>query len=440
MEDALPTHACSTAPLLSTQGEGMGACSATTCCTPDPAAQALRPRRFVGRRKEALLDEHGKPKDVSKGPRVFSRRVASHIPDEIVNDPKLQAAVSMLPSNYSFEVFKSVHRLRRDKVKRVALQLPEGLQMFACTLATIFEEFAGVDSVILGDVTYGACCVDDYTAAALGCDFMIHYGHSCLVPVSHSKIPMQYVFVHIKIDIAHFISTVKHNFDEGKRVLLVSTIQFAPALQEAKSALASHLKVTLSQEKPLSPGEILGCTSPTLDPDSFDAVIYLGDGRFHLESVMIANPTLPAYRYDPYSKVFSREHYDFEKMHAIRRQAIATAQKAKRVGVILGTLGRQGNPRIVKHIEDNLDKSGKAHTLVLLSEIFPWKLDLFKDIDAWVQVACPRLSIDWGAAFSVPLLNPYEAEIAFGEQAWRGVYAMDYYSKDGGQWSNRYLG
>ena len=33
----------------------------------------------------------------------------------------------------------------------------------------------------MGDVTYGACCVDDFSAAALRCDFLLHYGHSCLV-------------------------------------------------------------------------------------------------------------------------------------------------------------------------------------------------------------------------------------------------------------------
>jgi len=37
----------------------------------------------------------------------------------------------------------------------------------------------------MGDVTYGACCIDDYTALALGCDMLVHYGHSCLgVPFS----------------------------------------------------------------------------------------------------------------------------------------------------------------------------------------------------------------------------------------------------------------
>jgi diphthamide biosynthesis enzyme Dph1/Dph2-like protein len=53
--------------------------------------------------------------------------------------------------------------------------------------------FAEVETVIMGDVTYGACCVDDFTARALGCDFMIHYGHSCLskdvIISSFSRVP-----------------------------------------------------------------------------------------------------------------------------------------------------------------------------------------------------------------------------------------------------------
>ncbi|CAN0473820.1 unnamed protein product, partial [Ectocarpus sp. 12 AP-2014] len=36
----------------------------------------------------------------------------------------------------------------------------------------------------LGDVTYGACCIDDLTAKALDCDMLVHYGHSCLVPIA----------------------------------------------------------------------------------------------------------------------------------------------------------------------------------------------------------------------------------------------------------------
>jgi len=36
-------------------------------------------------------------------------------------------------------------------------------------------------------------------------------------------------------------------------------------------------------------------------------------------------------------------------------------------------------------------------TVVLISEISPARVELFEDsVDAWVQIACPRLSVEWG--------------------------------------------
>ena len=53
--------------------------------------------------------------------------------------------------------------------------------MFACIITDILEKYTkDCEFIILGDVTYGACCVDDYTARALGCDLLVHYAHSCL--------------------------------------------------------------------------------------------------------------------------------------------------------------------------------------------------------------------------------------------------------------------
>lgn len=36
--------------------------------------------------------------------------------------------------------------------------------MYACVISDIIEKFAFAQVVILGDVTYGACCIDDFTA------------------------------------------------------------------------------------------------------------------------------------------------------------------------------------------------------------------------------------------------------------------------------------
>ena len=77
---------------------------------------------------------------------------------------------------------------------------------------------------------------------------------------------------------------------------------------------------------------------------------------------------------------------------------------------------------------------------MLVSEITPSKLKLFgAKVDAWIQVACPRLSVDWGHYLSnKPVLSPYELFVCLEEASWQEEYPMDFYSQSGGPWSNYY--
>ncbi|KAJ9479564.1 2-(3-amino-3-carboxypropyl)histidine synthase subunit 1 [Pseudozyma hubeiensis] len=469
-------------------------------------------------------------------------RIANAVPSEILDDPELnQAIASILPSNYNFEIHKTIHHIRKASATCVALQMPEGLTLWATGIADIVERFTDATTVIMGDVTYGACCVDDYTAMALGCDMLVHYGHSCLVPVDQTAIKTLYVFVEISIDPAHLAATIRANFPSerqdfrdkilggsqnaaGKRnevdesagrariqigdqegassasmsavskqppthLALVGTVQFINAIHGLREALeeqqyrladgqvvtgeppadrllltagtatngtvehipqaakwkswsSGEYKVTVPQVKPLSPGEVLGCTSPKLDKDGIDAIVYIGDGRFHLESIMIANPRIPAFRYDPYTKRFVRELYDHAEMRKMRGEAVRLAQDSvggmdldpessivkqqneveeqSRVtpsgwGVVLGTLGRQGSLRVLESLSASLAEHSPPipHVPILLSELSPQKLALFGEhLSAFIQSSCPRLSIDWGSAFAKPLLSPYEAAVS----------------------------
>lgn len=363
------------------------------------------------------------------------------IPEELLNNTKLQEAINVLPKNYNFEIPKTIWRIKQTNAKLVALQMPEGLLLYSTTIADIVRDFTEADVVIMGDVTYGACCIDDFTAKALGVDLLVHYGHSCLIPIDQtSGIKVLYIFVDIKIDLLHFIETIKLNFPVKNHLAFVSTIQFVVSLQAAANELRqAGYEVTIPQSKPLSPGEILGCTAPVVE--DVDTIIYLGDGRFHLEAAMIANPNLKAYRYDPYDKKFTEEFYDHDVMRATRKEMIEKAKNANTFGVILGTLGRQGNPKVLTHILDRLKELNKDSIIILLSEIFPDKLKLFDDIDAFVQIACPRLSIDWGRAFEKPLLTPYELAVALGDSKWNpncsnDSYPMDFYANNSlGPWT-----
>ncbi|KAI9297350.1 CG11652-like protein [Neoconidiobolus thromboides FSU 785] len=366
--------------------------------------------------------------------RASNRRLWNQIPEDILNDELLNMAIKQLPSNYNFEIHKSIWQIKKFGATKVALQFPEGILMFACTIADILERFCDVKTVIMGDVTYGACCVDDFTAKALKCDFLLHYGHSCLVPVDITSIKTLYIFVDISINIQHFIDTVEYNFEVGSKLALVGTIQFGTALQASYQLLSKNYQILIPQSKPLSPGEILGCTAPKIN--SQDALIYLGDGRFHLEAAMIANPDLPAYRYDPYNQKFTREYYNHSEMHEIREFAIQQSKKAKNFGIILGTLGRQGSNRVLEALKEKIEDKGLNYSIILLSEIFPTKLNEFENIDVFVQIACPRLSIDWGYAFNKPLLTPYEVNVALDNIEFQDVYPMDFYANESlGNWT-----
>jgi 2-(3-amino-3-carboxypropyl)histidine synthase len=332
---------------------------------PKTPANAARPRkRFVGS-KSATPSKPG-----------VQPVLANQISPDILSDPTLNTTIAQhLPSNYAFEIHKTIHHIRKHGARMVALQMPEGLLMFACAIADIIERcaltavttgmcsslrcsrFTQALTVIMGDVTYGACCIDDYTAVALGCDMIVHYGHSCLgmltyfraalswpsysspheVPIDQTTIKTLYVFVEIGIDSVHLAQTIRLNFPDDRKVFhetlldaeetdkhilpgtpigqtrhlriagptsetetlardptrlaLVSTIQFVAALQRLKEDLtveytdrgpdtpdaaassvsrrstlfwAGSYEAAIPRSKPLSPGEILGCTAPRL--------------------------------------------------------------------------------------------------------------------------------------------------------------------------------
>ena len=186
---------------------------------------------------------------------------------------------------------------------------------------------------------------------------------------------------------------------------------------------------------------------------------------------MIANPTVPAFRYDPYSKKFTRERYNHTEMRTVRNDAVQAARRSiadfaaspdttvtltkqpsepPLWGVVLGTLGRQGSFKQLQAITHQLSSSRTQipYMPILLSELSPAKLALFSPhISTFVQTSCPRLSIDWGYAFEKPLLTPYETAVAVGKAVgWMeeakadgrqkdgGVYPMDFYAA-GSPWA-----
>lgn len=70
----------------------------------------------------------------------------------------------------------------------------------------------------------------------------------------------------------------------------------------------------------------------------------------------------------------SPERYDQKQLVEVRASAIDQARSSKKVGLILGALGRQGNLATVENLEQKLKDSGRTVVKIILSEIFPRNL------------------------------------------------------------------
>ena len=73
-------------------------------------------------------------------------------------------------------------------------------------------------------------------------------------------------------------------------------------------------------------------------------------------------------------------------MRDVRRKAVEAARGAKRWAVVLGTLGRQGNPHILTLLQHHLASRGLEFTMLLMSEISPPRLAMIQGVDAFIQV------------------------------------------------------
>lgn len=345
------------------------------------------------------------------------------VPEDIANDEFLNSLIDeSLPKNYNFEIKKTIWKIKQTESKLVLLQFPEGLIRFGPVIVDVMSAYFKINNITdirfitMGDLTYGACCIDDYLGSSMGVDLIVHYAHSCLVPINklNNKIKYLYIFLDIRFDMDHVLKCISHNFEpEEHRIAMASTIQFVASVHElAKRLREKQYDITLPNSRPLSSGEVLGCTAPKLDA-KINTIIFICDGRFHLEAMMIANPDIQAYRYDPYQRKLTREGYNFKEMYGQRQEAIDKAVRTMKgggtFGFVLGTLGRQGNEQVYDRLVSRLAKiSSCKFVKVLIPEVTQTILQTITGVDVWVQVACPRLSIDWGKFFECPLLNSYE--------------------------------
>lgn len=277
------------------------------------------------------------------------------------------------------------------------LQIPDGLKTKAIKIA---DELG--DVLIDCESCYGACDLAINEAKDLGCNGIIHYGHSKLI---ETDVPVEYVEMREDYDP---VLVLENNLDKLKeeKIGLVSTIQFLDSLEKAKEFLEKKGKTVKIGKGKLNPGQVLGCdvSSAKSIEKEVDSFLFIGSGKFHPLGVAMSIGK-PVYVLDvEKNDIYQIDKKDFEKQ---KYAAIALEKDAKKFGILVSVKLGQLNLELAKKIKKNLEDKGKKAYILVFNEIKPEKL-LGLDLDCYINTACPRITIENRTEFKKPILNPDE--------------------------------
>ena len=322
---------------------------------------------------------------------------------------------------FDFEEERIKQEIVKLRARLILIQLPEGLKPEGPRLAKIVEK-AGALPVVSADPCYGACDLAIDEAESLGADPIIHYGHTRLM--KHEHVPTIYVEARATITVEGAVERALPLLEKWSRIGLATTVQHVQALDGVRELLLRAGKTVLIGDagRMNYPGQIIGCDYSNVKSIAGDveAFLFVGGGRFHALGIALATskPTIVA---DPYEKRAYSVNEEVQKILKQRWASIEETRKAKTFAVFLGLKSGQTKFDEALSIKEKLEENGKIVYLFAVREVTPEVLMEFPTVDAYVNTACPRISLNDASKFQRPVLTVNEALVVLGFMKWEDL-------------------
>ena len=293
------------------------------------------------------------------------------------------------------------------KPASVSLNGPDGmLPQIQETAMNITKKF-GIPAYVLADTTWGTCDLNSNAGKILGTGIQFNIGHT----INTDSIEKNVILIDAFDDVE--FENVSKKCSEilcGKTVGLITDSQHLHQMKKVEQIFSNNgIKVKIGKGGgQLNDGQVFGCEfyPATKLKQEVDAYVFLGQSNFHAAGIALST-NLPTYVLDPYFNEV-REITEFaQKLKKKATLSIYKAAEAKTFGVIVGLKEGQLSKLFALQIKKDLEKEGKTVQLFALTDITSDRLNNLKGIDAFIQVACPRISTD--NQFDKPVLSSPQA-------------------------------
>jgi 2-(3-amino-3-carboxypropyl)histidine synthase len=265
----------------------------------------------------------------------------------------------------------------------------------------------GIPAFVLADPTWGSCDLNSNGAKVLGTSLLFNIGHTINMESFEKNVIMIDAFDDISFE---KVAKKSINVLQGKKISLLTDSQHLHEIEPVKKILGEGgITVVIGHGKgQLNDGQVFGCEFyPAKEvEEQVDVNVFLGQSNFHAAGVALAT-NKPTYVLDPYFNEV-REVSEFaKKLQKKATLAIYKAAEAETFGIIIGLKEGQLSKLTALKFKRELEKEGKSVQLIALTDITNERLKNLKGIDAFIQVACPRISTD--NQFDMPVLSTPQA-------------------------------
>ena len=364
------------------------------------------------------------------------KRIALQFPDDLLVDaPRVYAALSAgLQANSRSDVTAEAFATGESQASHTET-VEEPLDNLAAKVdATTLEEARQL--YILGDTSYGACCVDEIAAEHVNADGVIHYGRSCLSPTA--RLPVIYVFTRRDLDLNAAAAAFRDAYPDLKtKVVLMADTPYSHNVSDLlKSLRDSGYSEVHGTEIQHDPNSLIPNRSMPLCIASKDDL-----KQYHLfhvseppESLLLTLSTrVQSFRIFPSKAGFGplkKSVLSSSEAKLRRRYALVTNLSCCSVfGILINTLSVKNYLHVADHVRSLVSKAGKKAYTFVVGKINPAKVANFSEIEGWVVIGCWESSLIESKDFWKPIITPFELELALQDDSsriWTSEWTSDF--------------
>jgi 2-(3-amino-3-carboxypropyl)histidine synthase len=305
--------------------------------------------------------------------------------------------------------------LRDGHHRKIALQVPAGLVRNAHDLAATIREAVGVPVVVASRPCFGACDFPSPSETP-GVDALVVLGHA---PIPNVPLDRTTYFVEMREpggDADALAETVRAG-RVPPRLGLVASVQHLDLVEPFVDALQRRgytVRLGQGDRRLQYAAQALGCNYTTAEAveAEVDAFLFLGTGRFHPLGLAFAVEK-PVWSLDPLQGELSPP-IDRGQLVRRRQLLVAKTRGARRWGILVSTLAGQNRSPTAMTLQARARAKGLDAELFVSDRIDPRDLE-GRDVDAYVNTACPRIALDDSDLYPRPVLTVPEFLMAIGE-------------------------